>query len=697
MWAALLIAAGIAALLFRNLLPDITTHLYSDLGDPLLNAAILAWNAREWPLTEAWWNFPSYAPLTGVTAFTEHLLLTYPVASPIVWLTGNAVLAHNVVFLAAMPLNAVAAFALARELLRTGGVPLPPYGVSHHDSVASGSSRKSVESGASGSSRMSVDSVASGSSRKSVDSVASGSSRMSVESVASGSSRRMSVESVASGFSRKSVEPKLVHAAALVAGLAYAFAPYQQVHLSHLQHMTSFGLPVALLGLHRYLHTGRRRPLLVFAAGWFAAALANSALLVFVPLAVAAWCVWCVRPREWRRLVAPAVAALLATLPLVPLLLGYRARQAEYGFTREYNEIQGFSADLVGLAGMYHRALPWRGVLPHDFEEGALFPGFITLALALGAIAMAVRSALPGLRSPWSRRLLWTFVLLTLIVLARVWTGPWSWHIGPLPLPSFRPYRLFTIAALALLGAVLLSAAFRRAWAERDLVIGLATLVVCFWLTTLGPEPEWSTPWRALVWGPYRLLMEMPGVTSIRVPARAWFPALLGLAMLAGFGTAALLARLPRHGRVVALALAIGIVTEGSFFDGTMEAPRPTRRGAIPEGAIVLDLPWDEGYQNAVPQYRAVVGGYRTLNGYSGYQPAHVYPLRRAIADLVPDALDAYRRRGDLYVIVRADVAPLIERFVASRPAAEHRFTLEDGARVYRLPRLRDAGADLLR
>jgi hypothetical protein len=102
-----------------------------------------------------------------------------------------------------------------------------------------------------------------------------------------------------------------------------------------------------------------------------------------------------------------------------------------------------------------------------------------------------------------------------------------------------------------------------------------------------------------------------------------------------------------------------------------------------------------------VPQFRAVVGGYRTLNGYSGYEPSHVYPLRRAIADLVPDALDAYRRDGDLLVIVRPDVEAVVARWVATRPDAEHLFTMEDGARVYRLPQFRsalDAGrSDLLR
>ena len=622
--AAALLYAAITALLFRHLLPDVTTHLYSDLGDPLLNTSILAWNAARLPLTSDWWNFPSYAPLSGVTAFTEHLLLTYPVASPVIWITGNPVLAYNVVFLAAMPLNGLAAFALARELL-LHGVPLAPDRGSAGDSAGAG-------------------------------------------------------------------------AAALVAGLAFAFAPYQSVHLSHLQHMTAWGMPFALLWLHRYLRTGRRSALAWFGVGWLAATLANSALLVFVPLLVLLWSVWFVRPHEWKRLVGPAVAAAVATLPLLPLLWGYHVRQAAHGLTRTSGEIQSFSADMIGLAGMYHRAAAWDGVLSHDFEEGALFPGLTTLALALVAVMTALRhkSQVTSHKSQdprhnataWSRRLLRGAAILTLIVLARVWTGPWSWHIGPLPLPPFRPYRLFTVAAVLLIAGVLLTRTCRRAWSQRDAVVFYAVAVVAMWLLALGPEPEWSTPWRALIYGPYRLLVELPGLQSVRVPARAWFAATLGLAVLAGCGTAVLVRRYARHARTMVAALALLIVAEGWFTDRTIGVPPPMRQAAIPRGALVLDLPMDEGFQNAVPQYRAVVGGYRTINGYSGYQPAHVYPLRRAIADLHAGALDAYRRQAELYVIIRADVEPPVARWIASHPGAEHLFDL-NAATVYRLPRLR--------
>ncbi len=624
---AALVYAAVTALIFRDLLPDLRTHLYSDLGDPLLNAAILAWNARQVPLSDAWWNFPSFAPLTGVTAFTEHLLLTYPVATPIVRLTGDPILAYNVLFLLAKPLNGTAAFALARELLTS-------------DSV------RSVR-----------------------------------------------------------LQPDHVNAAAFVAGLVFAFAPYQAVQLSHLQHMLAFGMPIALLWLHRYLRTGHRRALLWFAIAWLTAVGASSALLVFFPLLAAIWIVWFLPPRDWTRLAGAAAAAALATLPLVPLLWGYQVRQAAHGLVRSYAEIRSFSADMTGLFGMYHRSVAWRGLLPHDFEEGALFAGFATYALAALAVIVAAREGtrfrsqvttqaprlvtwiLSLVTSGWSRRLLAAAGVLTLVVLARVWTGPWSWHIGPLPLPPFSPYQLFTVAFVLLAAAVLSSAAFRRAWARRDAAIFCAMAAAALWLVALGPEPEWSTPWKALAYGPYRLLVEIPGAQSIRVPARAWLPALLCVALLAGFGASVLLDRRPRHARTLAALLALAIVAEGWAVDRTVEVPPPMREGTIPRGALVLDLPIDEGFHSAVPQYRGVMGGYRTINGYSGYEPPHFYPLRRAIADLHPDALDAYLRNEDVYVVIRPGLDPLVAHAVASHGRAAHLFDI-DGARIYRLSRL---------
>jgi hypothetical protein len=581
--AAVAVYALVTALLFRTLLPDIATHLYSDLGDPLLNATILAWNARHWPLSAEWWNFPSFAPLSGVTAFTEHLLAPYPIATPIVWFTGNAILAHNVVMLAAFPLNGWAAYLLAREL--TGST-----------------------------------------------------------------------------------------LAAFVGGLAFAFAPYQSVHLSHLQTLLAFGMPLALLGLHR-----RQWP--VFGTGWLFTALSNAYMLLFFPLLIALWCAWFIRPREWRRLVAPVITFVVFTLPLVPLLAGYRLRQAAYGLLRDASEIRAFSADIIGLAGVSHREWLWRGLLPHTYEESALFPGVTILALAIAGVAMRLRSG--SRASVWPRRLLLVAGILTAIVAARAWSGPFGWRLGPIPLPPFAPSHVFTVAFVVLVVAVLLSSRLRDAWSRRDPVVFYAVAATVLWLLALGPQPDWSGGWRGLAYGPYQLLMWLPGFSSIRVPARAWLPAVLCLAMLAAYGTAALAQR--RRWFVALVAVLIGM--EGWFVDVTQRVPAPMPAGVIPSDAVVLDLPFEEGFWNALPQYRAVLGGYRTINGYSGYEPPHVLPMRRALADLRVDALNSVLKLTDIYVVIRPGTPDNVARSLVDSPGTV-RVADAAGMRVIWLPRL---------
>ncbi len=626
--------AAVTVLLFRGLLPDLTTHLYSDLGDPLLNAAVLEWSARHVPLSDAWWNFPSFAPLSGVTAFTEHLLAAYPVSTPVIWLTGNAVLAHNIVLLLAFPLNGLTAYLLAREVTRSSP-------------------------------------------------------------------------------------------AAFVGGLAFAFAPYVAVHMSHLQMLIAFGMPMALLGLHRYVgpaeagpYDGRaeagshdkpfqRRALALFGIGWLITTLSNAYMLVFFPLLVVFWLAWFIRPREWRRLVPPAVTAAVFTLPLLPLLWGYHTRQTAYGFMRIVAEIKAFSADMVGLAGVSHREWLWRGVLPHTYEESALFPGLMILALAIAGVRMSRGAHAPAPQRNNRRSVSqWLFLAagaVMLVTLARVWTGPFRWHIGPLPLPPFAPFRVATVAAAAFVAGVLLTPHFRRAWSRRDPITFYATAAVVIWLFTLGPQPEWSGSWRALAYGPYSLLMQLPGASSIRVPARAWLPAVLCLSVLAAAGAAAWLRRvaaLPaeagshtaagasRFRRIAFLAaVTVGILAEGWFFDRHVPAPLPMAAGIIPPGAVVLDLPMDEGFWNAPQQYLAVRGGYRTVNGYSGYEPPHFQPLRRAIADLHVDALDPFRRLAELYVIVRPNTLPHMTQWVKEHPGAE-RIHAGPDADVFKLPRL---------
>ena len=227
--------AVLSCALFFNLLPHLGSRLYSDLGDPLLNATILTWNAQHLPLSDAWWNFPTYAPYAGVTAWTEHLLGAYPLTTPIIWLTGNGILAHNLLLLSCFVLNGVCAFALAYEL--TG-----------------------------------------------------------------------------------------MFAAALIGGLAFAFSPFQAVHVSHVQTLMGFGIPLTLFGLHRFLRDRRPASLGWAGVGWVSALLSNAYTMVFFSVFVGLWCVWFLRRETWRTRRRVCGVLVLGVALVSPLLWGYRTR-----------------------------------------------------------------------------------------------------------------------------------------------------------------------------------------------------------------------------------------------------------------------------------------------------------------------------------------------------------------------------------
>ena len=89
-------------------------------------------------------------------------------------------------------------------------------------------------------------------------------------------------------------------AAALVAGVAFAIAPYRASQLSHLQVLTAQWMPLALLGMHGYLEDGRRRWLALFAGAWLIQALSNGYYLLFFPILVGA-VARVVRPMAHRR------------------------------------------------------------------------------------------------------------------------------------------------------------------------------------------------------------------------------------------------------------------------------------------------------------------------------------------------------------------------------------------------------------
>lgn len=455
-------------------------------------------------------------------------------------------------------------------------------------------------------------------------------------------------------------------AAAFVAGLAFAFAPYRISQYSHLQVLSCQWMPFALLGLRRFLVTGRTRPLVGGAAALVVQNLScGYYLLFFAPFAglyavyemahrglLRSW-------RTWRALLLAAAGVAICSWPFLSPYLELR-KEGDVG-VRGIGEIMQFSADtysfatapgastLWGVEGLELRAFP-KG-------EGELFPGFVIAALAAVAVGWGLRrgwlAAAIRRDATWHRALgatLAAMLVATIAILGVLFVR------GSLPLlVEGRPFRdpapfIGLLVVLPALGLALIPA-WRRAVHGMHAAGGVGFLIdatVLAALLSLGPRIQAAG--QLLGFGPYYLLWRyVPGFDGVRVPARFGMVIACFLAALAGLGTAALLRRWPRASRPVLAVAVVGILAECWVAPMPNNVRLPSRFYELPprrllvgndagpiyrfirgagEGLVLIEFPFAEpGYEILTTFY----AGYHrkpVINGYSGFFPEHY--LRRA-------------------------------------------------------------------
>lgn len=117
---ALVVVVAFATLTMVSTYPlvlGLTSHLPNDLGDPVLNAWILAWDAARLRTgLSRVWDAPAFFPYPHALAYSENLFGIAVFTAPIQWMTGNAVLCYNIAFLGSFVLAAGAMYLLARTL-----------------------------------------------------------------------------------------------------------------------------------------------------------------------------------------------------------------------------------------------------------------------------------------------------------------------------------------------------------------------------------------------------------------------------------------------------------------------------------------------------------------------------------------------------------------------------------------------------
>lgn len=537
----------------------LTSSVPGDIGDPLLNTWILAWDAHAL-LTDPLHLFDAniFYPLPNTLAYSEHLLSTAMLVLPLTWVSGEPVLGYNLGLLLSFPLAGLGMYLLT--LFWTG--------------------------------------------------------------------RR---------------------GPALLAGLAFAFAPYRLASIAHLQLLTVQWLPFSLLALDRLLSQGLRSTehgtgrtgatqqkgrissftlqlssFVIFTslqilASWYLAVFSGLVLGLYV-------LVWLlarsspkvVAGRGWGLIGAVVLVAGFTTLLALPYLEVLPELQA----ARPVSLAASFAAwptdyliapSYLRIAGPLMRKFAER---PGFTEENALFPGIVGPLLAL---------------------------------------------IG------------LTVASLRLRGA------------RRGKIIGLGVILVTSLALTFG--------------GPYQALTRLlPALTVVRVPPRWVIPATFALAALAGYGAAWLggggwaadrrqqevvpRASRRRSGwRAPAVYSLLFLLLFAESFAAPLPLARVGARDELPpvyyalrevslqepgEWAVV-ELPMHVAPAPEFPEtkrlYASTLGWWGLVNGYSGFTPAGQMALGQVMADFPGErALEAVRTLGAAgvrYLVIHPGEAPL--------------------------------------
>jgi hypothetical protein len=424
------------------------------------------------------------------------------------------------------------------------------------------------------------------------------------------------------------------HDLAFFGGLAYAFAPYRMGRFDHLQTLSSYYMPLALLGLHAYRESRRSAWLVLFAAAWLMQGLCNGYYLVYFSVLVVLWMAWFGRERKLATRVLLAWA--LAAVPLVPILGGYAFWHAYYGLARPMGEVERASADLATFLLASPWSAHWRFLAGPRYPAIWLFPGLtlpVVIAWALASSRSARVEAAPPDRTSGVRLALASgAAFFALIGLSATLFGPWQARVLGLAISVKTLHKPLSVALFLLIATAMTSPRFKGALRRCTALAFYLATAVTMAVMALGPSPRCRG---MLFWdkAPYWWLMQLPGVTTLRQPSRFGMLAALCLSIAAVLALERLLPARGLRRHLLIVLLAAGVLWDGWMLPLPLSAapPRIARlEGSDLASAAVLELPLGV-YEDIAAMYRSTQHGRPVLNGYSGHSPPSYGILHTAL------------------------------------------------------------------
>jgi hypothetical protein len=383
--------------------------------------------------------------------------------------------------------------------------------------------------------------------------------------------------------------------------------------------------------------------------------LSNGYFLVYFSILVLCWALWfTLSRRRWRMAAGVAGAWALAMTPVLPVLIGYRARLESFGFRRSITEIESLSGDVLSVFSGTPDLRFWRGWLLDIGTERDFFPG-LTAALLVGAIALiSWRRRHPSSGSPWWRNALFAAgVLFGLVAVSVPLWGAWAITIGPVALSVGRLHKPLSLAVLALTLYGLTGPRVIALMRTRSVLAFYTLAGILMWVLSLGPTPKLGGA-PLLYKAPYAWMMLVPAIGNLRVPARLITVATVCLAVVIGLGFSRVVGWTGGKRRALVAVCTLGILVDGWFGPMTVvPAPAPwTLNVAAPAADAVLELPTGGPEPEVAAVFRMIYHHRPTVTGYSGYSPGHYLMISRAAESGDPAVLDALPRLGCIQIMV---------------------------------------------
>ncbi|HEX6642514.1 MAG TPA: hypothetical protein VF215_15455 [Thermoanaerobaculia bacterium] len=429
-------------------------------------------------------------------------------------------------------------------------------------------------------------------------------------------------------------------AAALIAGIFFAFVSFKFDHLAHLQNISSGWLPLILAAMIAYWREPSRRN-----AGWLAGAfvmngLTNVYYLLFVSVAIAFSVLFLVTaaPKRDRRFWLRAAGAFaIAGLLLLPFLLPYRTVSKMYNLKREIHEVvtTGWRAWLTTT----NRSWMYGDLTAGEWQvtENQLFPGLVALFLTGAAIVLSPRrnSHQPPTTNHQRNLKALDILLITAAMLAvlSLMTPRFAITMFGRPLLAIRGADI-PIVLLIVLTLIRFSLRMPRTMGGEDGstlrdVIARSRFPVEAWLAAVWFFVGFlgSFGFRSFL---FSFLFKRVGVfQSIRAAPRFAVIAYVGLAVFVAIGAAALIAR-RRYAAPLLVALMIVDVLPTVQWEHALSQNTPLVRWLAKKRiAPIVEVPVDPWYTF---RYLLAQTIHRvpTMNGTSGFEPPTHRDLRVA-------------------------------------------------------------------